>query len=125
MKRKTLTLLLVGAAALAVLAGGSLLTPTVDASGGCGPCGGATRSVTGNGSGNNCSEALDAAEDDAVIKSFAGFPTCSPCQTSTGIQHCAMPSCYPGPCPPNSYNASSTLYYKCQACDIGPLDPLP
>ncbi len=123
MKRKTLAFLILGAAVLAVLAAGSLLTPTVDATG-CGPCGGATRSVTGHGSGNNCSEALDAAENDAITKSFAGTPSCFPCQTFSGPQACFTPQCYPGPCPPNSYSASFTLNYKCRACDLGPLDPL-
>ena len=117
MKRKTLTFLFIGVAALAVLAAGSFLTPPVDA-GGCTTCGGQTLTVTGHGSGDSCSEALDQAETDAIQKSFAGAPACVPCQTSNGPQSCATPSCYPGPCPPNSYSATFTLHYQCRSCEF-------
>lgn len=122
MKRKTLAFLFFGMAALAVAATGFLMTSPADA-GGCSDCFGPTRTITGHGSGDDCSEALMEAESDAYLGAF--HPGCFPCQTTNGPQSCAMPSCYPGSCPPNSFSATFTLNYKCQSCDIGPIDPLP
>jgi hypothetical protein len=124
MNRKTLTFLFFGAAALAVVAASTLVTSSTDAFGGCTACGGPTLTVTGHGSGNNCSEALQDAESDAIQQSFADAPDCLPCQTSSGPQACFTPSCS-GACPPNSYHASFTLNYKCRTCEFGPIGPPP
>jgi len=85
----------------------------------CGPCGGPVQTATGGGSGNNCSQALDEAYDDALTKAYSGGAACSPCQVTNGYQSCSLPSCYPGPCPPGSYRATWTLNYKCETCDPG------
>lgn len=121
MKRKILTLLALGAAALAVVAF-TLDTAPVDAQSGCTDCGGPTLSVTGQGSGDSCAEALDNAETDALLEAFGTPAGCRPCQTSSGIQSCSVPSCV-GTCPPNSYHATYTLNYKCRYCDFDPEIP--
>jgi hypothetical protein len=121
MKRKILTLLALGVAALAVLTLG-LDPSSVDAQSGCTDCEGPVRTVTGQGSGNSCGEALDNAETDAIQQAFNSPSGCRPCQTSTGTLSCYGPSCS-GACPPNSYNASYTLNYKCRYCDFSPERP--
>lgn len=121
MKRKILTLLALSVAALAVLTVGLDPSP-VDAQSGCTDCEGPTYSATGQGSGNSCSEALDNAEADAIQQAFNSPSGCRPCQTSTGISSCYAPSCV-GSCPPNSYNATSALNYKCRYCDFSPERP--
>jgi hypothetical protein len=123
MKRKPLAFLFVGVAALAVAAAFTLVIPPADAVVGCTACTGPTRTVTGQGSGDDCAEALQQAQADAIQKSFADTPACYPCQSSSGVESCAQPSCS-GPCPPSSYSATFSLSYKCQYCDFGPLDPL-
>ncbi|MBZ0115311.1 MAG: hypothetical protein K8J08_22850 [Thermoanaerobaculia bacterium] len=121
MKRKTLTFLFFGVAALVVAVTATLITPS--ASAGCTACGGPTLTVAGHGSGSSCAEALDEAQSDATQKSFAGAPACVPCQTSSGPQSCSTPSCYPGACPPNSFHATYTLNYKCRSCEFERPDP--
>lgn len=121
MNRKILTLLALAVAALAVLTFGLDSTP-VDASSNCSDCEGPVRTAYGQGSGNSCGEALDNAEADA-FQNAAGTPSgCIPCQTSSGISNCAVPGCA-GSCPPNSYQATTTLHYKCQFCNFDPEIP--
>ncbi|MCH9651822.1 MAG: hypothetical protein K0U98_26575 [Deltaproteobacteria bacterium] len=122
MNHRNFTFLVLGVAVLAVIAAATLIVPPVEA-GGCSSCGGPTRTVVGQGSGNSCTEAGQRAEADANQKAFADLPACLPCQTSAGPMSCSTPSCFPGPCPPNSYNASLTLQYKCKSCDPGMFDP--
>ena len=120
MRRTTLSFLIALGTAAALAFAGFLLTAPADAGNECGPCGGPTMTVTGHGTGNNCSQALKDAYGDALDQAWAGAPACTPCQLSNGPQACAVPSCAPGPCPPGAYRGSWTLSFKCQACEIGP-----
>ncbi len=105
---------LIGVAALAVaailclaLAGESAKAQGSE----CGSCNGRLNSVTGSGTGTNCSQALANAHDDALDQAYDGDPSCWPCQISNGSQACYAIDSIP---PTNLVGATWTLYYRCE-----------
>ena len=119
MNRKTMTYLIATLVTLGLATVFVLVLAPVEAGGECSPCNGPVQSVSGRGSGNNCTEAANNAYTDAMNQAMSGAPSCTPCQLSNGPISCAMPSCYPGPCPPNSVSSTWTLNFKCESCDPG------
>ncbi len=111
------TILGIAALALAATLCLTLVGGSAKASGPeCGPCGGPRNTVSGHGTGSDCSQALDNAYDDAVLKAHQGGPSCAPCQLSNGPLACYAIDSWPQP---GGYGATWTLYYHCQSCDPG------
>ena len=94
-----------------------LLRPESAIASGCGPCLGPERTASGSGTGSNCSEAQDAAYQDALINAFVDAPECVPCDHYQGITSCYAID------PGGGYGSSTTIHYKCRTCDLGPEEP--
>lgn len=105
--------LLLACAGLALVVGLAWLpAQPADAGGECTECEGPEQTVIGSGFDADCNVALDEARQDAFDQAATGG--CIPCDTFE------LSECYGSP---GAWNATVTLYYKCQYCDFSPERP--
>ena len=117
MKRKVRNLAILVSALLAVTVAGFVASIPADE---CGPCGGPQQSVTGQGDGFSCGQALNAARSDAMSKAYQGGASCEPCQITDGQSSCYAYDYFPSR-PPGAptHGAIHELRYRCQSCSPG------